>query len=88
MAGYGMNIQMLNKLLTAFALLLIIGVLAWCAMDLKMRTKTLQHENNILKLRIARTDRAMPWIKVLNESLTELEKNELDLKAEQLRQKK
>ena len=79
---------MLDRLLAAFTLLLFIGLLAWNSMYISMKAKTLQHENNILKLRIARTDRAMPWIKVLNENLTELEKNELDLKAEQLNQKK
>ena len=79
---------MLDRLLAAFTLLLFIGLLARNSMYISMKAKTLQHENNILKLRIARTDRAMPWIKVLNENLTELEKNELDLKAEQLNQKK
>jgi len=88
MAGYGMNTQnkkttnMLDRLLATLALLLVVGILAWAAMDLNMKAMELHRENNSLKLYIAKIDRAMPWIKTLNESLTDLEKCELDLKVE------
>ena len=79
---------MLDRLLAALVLLLTIGVLTWCAMDLNMKTRTLQRENNSLELHIARIERAMPWIAVLNESLTDLEKAELDAKVGRFKPKK
>ena len=74
---------MLERLLAALSLILIIGLLACFVMVLKVENKTLRQENNHLESQIAQIHRAEPWIEVLNESLTELEKYELDIKVEQ-----
>ena len=79
---------MLDRLLAAFTLLLFIGLLAWNSMYMSMKARTLQRENNSLELHIARIERAMPWIAVLNESLTDLEKAELDAKVGRFKPKK
>jgi len=81
-----MSTESIERLLTAFIVILIIGLLGWNAMVLKAENTTLKRENNHLELKIAQIHRAEPWIKVLNESLTELEKDELDVKVEQSRQ--
>jgi len=86
--GSGEGLIMFERLLAAVIIILIIGLLTWNAMVLKAENITLKRENNHLELKIAQIHRAEPWIKILNESLTELEKDELDLKAEQLKQRR
>ena len=75
---------MIDRLLAELSLLLITGILAWMAMSLNMENNALRLENNRLELRVARVDRAAPWIKIL----TEKEREDLSLRAEQKRQGK
>lgn len=69
---------MFERLLTALIIVFMICFLAWNAMCLSTDNKTLRRENNRLGLHIARVDRTMPKLKILYESLTELEKIELN----------
>jgi len=83
-----MSTESIERLLTAFIVILIIGLLGWNAMVLKAENTTLKLENNSMELQIAQIHRAEPWIKILNESLSEQEKAELDVKVEQSRQRR